>query len=242
MNRLTLHPWTRATAQINRNGARCNSTTSHQNISQHLREVLRETAQPVAVVTSLMPFNTPPKFHGSTLSSFTSIAMEPYPLVTFSLRVPSRMATSLKSPQDSAHMVINLLCAEQSSTAIRFSRPDLHPEPFAATPFFLSQEGIPVLKGCLGALSCQMVPGSWPLHDLHFLAKNRGVDKVDIKKEAGRASELFIARVVRVEGLFSDDEGDGLRKLPLLYHRRAYTTTSRDEPLDHQPFNSKIKC
>jgi len=50
---------------------------------------------------------------------------------------------------------------------------------------------------------------------------------------AGLASELFIARVLRVERvpLPEGDERDAaLYKLPLLYHRRRYTTV---EDQDH---------
>jgi len=78
-----------------------------------------------------------------------------------------------------------------------------------------------------------------------MLGKVRTVDKADgygIAKEDGVGSELFIARVIRVEKPSTNDEdGDDMRKLPLLYHRRGYTTTRHDGPLDHQPFNPKLK-
>ena len=104
---------------------RCLTTASASNehelaTKDALRKLLRETAQPVAVVTSYYPFDgvgvdfeegldglgniantttataSTKKFHGATLSSFSSIALDPYPLIAFSLRIPSRMATSLK--------------------------------------------------------------------------------------------------------------------------------------------------
>ncbi|KZT25143.1 hypothetical protein NEOLEDRAFT_1043322, partial [Neolentinus lepideus HHB14362 ss-1] len=190
-----------------------------------LRALLRDTAQPVAVVTSRLK-DTQNQFHGATLSSFSSIAMDPHPLVAFSLRLPSRMATSLKSVNsvDPAHMVINVLSATQMSTAVAFSRADLYSEPFNDAPHALTEEGLPVLEGALGALSCKMI-SSWPLHDLEVL--------VGTKLEAGSewsgegiASELFVARVVRVERILDpESDGDSLRTLPLLYHRRTYATT-----------------
>jgi flavin reductase (DIM6/NTAB) family NADH-FMN oxidoreductase RutF len=139
------------------------------------------------------------------------------------------MATALKLAESrlSSHMVINILSAAQESTAVRFSRPDLYPEPFSSIPYTLSEEGLPVLEGCLGALSCRLVKGSWPLHDLKFI---EGQDRTRLERETtlegnGVASELFLARVVRVESLpFTGD--DHLRKLPLLYHRRGYATTT----------------
>jgi flavin reductase (DIM6/NTAB) family NADH-FMN oxidoreductase RutF len=213
-------------------------------IRDQLRALLRETAQSVAVITSLMHPGTCGKdssivYHGATLSSFTSIAMDPYPLVTFSLRTPSRMATSLKSahPRLSSHMVINILSAEQSSAATQFSRPDLYPEPFSSILYFLNSEGLPILEGSLGALSCQMMARTLPLHDLDFLEKRSEVPKEVAPQRRGVGSELFIARVVRVEE--SQSQGKemevGQRKmLPLLYHRQGFTSCET-------PLHSKLK-
>jgi len=228
-------------------------------IRRDLRALLRDTAQPVAVVTSLMPASAEDtsssshaRFHGATLSSFTSIALDPHLLVAFSLRIPSRMATSLSSahatptstypaatpptpapasPPLPAQMVINILSAAQPAVAARFARPDLHPDPFAHTPHALSAEGLPVLAGALGALSCRLVAASWPLHDLDSL-RGRDSDPQDRGRAwdgEGVASELFIAQVTRVEEVPKPREGedghDGLSAAPLLYYRRAYATT-----------------
>lgn len=204
------------------------SSTQEQELKYGLRVLLREVAQPVAVVTSFMrdsnPEPTNHAFHGATLSSFTSIAMDPYPLITFALRIPSRMATSLNaaasiSLQDSStpssHMVVNLLSAQQASIAVKFSRPDLYPQPFDTVAYKLSEEGIPVLDGSLGALSCKLVSRAIPLHDLDFL---RNGDTVPVSlREEDIVSELFVARVLRIERVFE-------RTLPLVYHRRGYTT------------------
>ena len=168
---------------------RCLGTSSKPNTKEALRELLRATAQPVAVVTSHYPFDgasemktherSPQKFHGATLSSFTSIALDPHPLVAFSLRIPSRMATSLKqlmgtpsSPSSTnssisnsdrkrrdakADFVINLLSSTQASTAHTFARADLFPDPFRIVPHVITSDGLPVLEGSLGALSCSLV-------------------------------------------------------------------------------------
>ena len=220
-----------------------------------LRELLRETAQSVAVVTARLPDrarrpSSTPTYHGATLSSFTSIALDPLPLVAFSLRVPSRMASALNThvvPSSSpapAHLIINILSAAQPHLADRFARPDLHPRPFADphvhwTP---SQDGLPILSGALGALSCRLVCPSVPLAHLGEPHARAFDDAPDVEGEGqgggegqvsqasagtGLASELFIARVLRVERvpLPEDDERDaGLYRLPLLYHRRRYTT------------------
>ncbi|TFK67700.1 hypothetical protein BDN72DRAFT_888816 [Pluteus cervinus] len=210
---------------------------SGHDTQQKLLALLRETAQPVAVVTSFM--TGPPGssarskrvFHGATLSSFTSIAMDPHPLVTFALRLPSRMATALESaePDAPSHMVVNLLCAEQAALAVKFSRPDLYPEPFKSAPYTLTEEGLPVLEGSLGALSCKLVSSPLPLHDLQYLrqyGKSTGTASCKGRSlEDGVTSELFIAQVVRVEDLpMSEGQQDAPRTLPLLYHRRGYTS------------------
>ena len=201
---------------------RCLTTASASNehelaTKDALRKLLRETAQPVAVVTSYYPFdgvgvdfeegldelgkvantttaNTTTaasikRFHGATLSSFSSIALDPYPLIAFSLRIPSRMATSLKqlmlqhqyqqqqsssSPLSSSSssttipppsLVVNLLSSTQSSSAHHFARADLFPDPFRITPHTLNADNLPVLTGSLGSLTCSLV-SCIPLHTL----------------------------------------------------------------------------
>lgn len=234
---------------------------SAESIRRDLRALLRETAQPVAVVTSLMPAHASPstphalpsasRFHGATLSSFTSIALDPHPLVAFSLRIPSRMAASLSTAHASAsppptasspsppayhrhlpaQLVVNILSAAQPAVAARFARPDLHADPFAHTPYALSAEGLPVLSGALGALSCRLVAASWPLHDLASL---QGRDWAEDAREPwegdGVASELFIAQVTRVEDVPRLENGaagveDDATRSPLLYYQRTYATT-----------------
>ena len=192
-----------------------------------IRELFRRTAQSVAVVTVKMPAkNGQCHYHGATLSSFTSIAMEPYPLVSFALRVPSRLAAALREsfPGAPSYMVINLLAAEQASVAQKFSRPDLHPKPFHDLPYSLTQEGIPVLLGCLGSISCELVSRPLPLHDLKFLeGLGRGGGECASRMGGVISSELFIARVRRVEETQAAEQ-DGNGTQPLLYRRRGYTT------------------
>ncbi|WWC91276.1 uncharacterized protein L201_006219 [Kwoniella dendrophila CBS 6074] len=65
-----------------------------------LREVMRNVAQPVAVAVTSVPSTSTlygkSKYHGATLTSFTSLTLYPFPLVAFSLRLPSRMADCLR--------------------------------------------------------------------------------------------------------------------------------------------------
>jgi flavin reductase (DIM6/NTAB) family NADH-FMN oxidoreductase RutF len=137
------------------------------------------------------------------------------------------MAFSLKSAQPdlASHMVINLLSSEQAAIAVKFSRPDLHPDPFHSVPFSLTQEGLPVLEGSLGALSCKLVSSAIPLHDLNCLGKGNLDGEVACDSGDMVVSELFIGRVVRVEKVemeLADEENP--RTFPLLYHRRGYTS------------------
>lgn len=225
------------TMQPSTTAKRLQYSNSAPAVHKHLRELLRETAQPVAVVTSLMPkehlSGSHSSFHGATLSSFSSIAMEPHPLVAFSIRIPSRMATSLKTAHLDvpSHLVINILSANQANVAVHFSRPDLHPHPFTSISHTLTHEGLPIIQGSLGGLSCRLVATSWPLHDLGGLKTGQRSDD-SVWQGDGVASELFIAEVTRVEsvgGVEGDDES--LRTLPLLYHRRAYATTQPIAPI-----------
>jgi hypothetical protein len=139
-------------------------------------------------------------------------------------------------------MVINLLSAPQAHASILFSRPDLHPRPFEDpnVQWSLSRDGLPVLHGSLGALSCRVVGAPWPLNDLVALG-----DKLPHKAEGtsagvdadGVESELFIAEVIRVEdvpGVASVGYNDTTRTLPLVYHRRGYTTTADKLPLNQK--------
>jgi len=205
-------------------------------LNHALKEVLRDSAQSVAVVTSHMPSEsrTGPhsEFHGATLSSFTSIALDPHPLVAFSLRMPSRMATTLQNADYSkhSHMVVNILSACQASTAIRFANARLHPYPFAETRYSLTKEGLPILHDSLGAISCKLVLPPKPLHDLDAFDPEGGKRREKKGWEGGGVtSELFIARVMRVEKVPTDDVNNPLRTLPLVYHRQGYGTV---RPLD----------
>ncbi|KAJ6485549.1 flavin reductase like domain-containing protein [Mycena sanguinolenta] len=204
--------------------ARC--TASTEATKNGLRALLRQTAQPVAVVTSILK-RDPNVYHGATLSSFTSLAMDPLPLVAFALRIPSRMAESLNpsSSNPSPAMVINILSAEQASVSATFSRPDLYPHPFSTTPYFLNEDGQPVIRGSLGAIACKMVLRV-PLRDL------RRADTAEEKiLDSTNSSELFIAEVLRVEeGVLGDDAA-----LPLLYHQRMYTTCIPGDLPDPEP-------
>jgi flavin reductase (DIM6/NTAB) family NADH-FMN oxidoreductase RutF len=216
-----------------------------------IRAILRKTAQPVTVLTAILPSSDsskPPTYHGATLSSFTSISMHPLPLVAFAIRTPSRMASSLTAlaTPHIPHMVVNLLSASQSSAALQFSRPDIYPEPFRDTPFHLTDEGIPILTGSLGAFSCALL-ASMPLDKAGLTQLGlRRKDILDAEFPLGDtnlSSQLFIARILRVENPVevrrrtweetAEDVED--KTLPLIYHERRYATVGSLRAAEFKP-------
>lgn len=123
-------------------------------------------------------------------------------------------------------MVINILSELQENIALAFSRVDKFPHPFESVPYTLTEEGLPVLSGSLGALSCKLVASSWPLHDLEVLSGEKKKDLENIWEGDGVASELFIAQVTRVESTKGAEDTGSLQSSPLLYYQKGYSTTS----------------
>jgi len=142
------------------------------------------------------------------------------------------MATSLQNADYSkpSHMVINILSACQAPTAIRFANARLHPHPFAETRYSLTEDGLPMLHDSLGAISCKLVSPPKQLHDLDMFGLEEGSQREKGEWNGpGVTSELFIARVMRVEKVPTGDVNNPLRTLPLIYHRQGYGTV---RPLD----------
>lgn len=106
-------------------------------------------------------------------------------------------------------MVINFLAEHQAATAKQFSQAS----PFDGhTSYTLSKskDGLPILDGVLGAISCQVME-IIPLYPS---------DPPDPEQGPARLSELFLARVLHVEVDSQGEQGP----LPLVYHRQKYTT------------------
>ena len=221
---------------------------------EDLRTLLQHTAQPVSVLTVKCSSGDEP-YHGATLSSFSSIAFHPFPIVSFALQLPSRSANALQShlthvsilsevdnEKSTSNLVINILSASQSNTAIRFSRPDLYPKPFSdfERSYTLTREGIPLLGGSLGALSCSLL-ASLPLREAKDRMKlARAIDNsapVKNNRLSPSSSMLYLARVLRIEnlrhvGVVPGADGkieDRSWPLPLVYHRRSYGTVKHLE-------------
>lgn len=224
------------------------STTRDESLSSSIRALMRSSAQPVAVITSLLPpiqANPimPAYVHGATLSSFSTISLDP-PLLAFSLQTPSRMGDSLqfkRGDKNGAHFVINILSEAQKEEATGFSKPGLAPfslgsdwtttfdindhdndidhplsqSPFHASDFAMDTEGVsvPVLTNSLGSLACSIVY-VLPL-------KSFDVDQTKAGHDDKSGSELFIAQIHGVESLRSKSTS------PLVYWNQQFTSVKQ---------------
>ncbi|GAA5981586.1 hypothetical protein JCM5350_008033 [Sporobolomyces pararoseus] len=182
------------------------------------RELFRRVAQPVAVLTARLPqanadeasrspqnsLETPIEHnHGATLSSLTSISLSP-PLVSFSLRLPSRLATYLSSSRPSTSSPsfrVYLLSPEQEDQARLFARQAPLPAPAIPSPetnwsiepkfdskvFRELENG----NGLLGWMDCKIVKtvNLWE------------IERDGTTEDQGKAmkSQLFIAKVEKVK-------------------------------------------
>lgn len=110
--------------------------------------------------------------------------------------------------------------------------------PFALHPFTRSVEGIPVLGGCIGAISCRVL-GSIPLSAAGLASVGFSAGSLSSGTEAGwdgeATSELYVAEVVRVEESLplpplleaesadpATEAADAGKGLPLVYHDQRY--------------------
>ncbi|GAA5895325.1 uncharacterized protein JCM6883_001472 [Sporobolomyces salmoneus] len=211
--RILLRPWPQL---------RSYSTSRTPDPSLLQRELFRRVAQPVAVLTAHIPspssspdasptFSTPsdsrrPHNHGATLSSLTSISISP-PLVSFSLRLPSRLATYLSnftSSRDPSFRVY-LLSPEQEDLARLFARQSPLPAPavpsaetnWTVEPTFDETVFRKLVRdevGLLGSLDCTILEkvNLWELD-------RQDEEKGETHEGKGTSkSQLFIARVEKV--------------------------------------------
>lgn len=213
---------------------RCIST-----IADSLRNVMRTSAQPVAVITTNLSSKKKggekeQYIHGATLSSFTTVSLDP-PLVAFSLRIPSRLADALTESSTTTtkqpHFIINILSIKQEIAAAGFAKPGLPPFPLSATsknekikghgdephPFTQiathkstsTEQPILVLSESIGALACSIISR----HNLQHQSKEK------TQTTEGEGSDLFLAKVHAFENLEIQEN-----LLPLVYWNRRFTT------------------
>ncbi|KAG1151421.1 hypothetical protein G6F37_002715 [Rhizopus arrhizus] len=159
-----------------------------------VRGIMRKVPQPVVVVTTSKP-EDPNYRRGITVASFTSVCLNPEPLVSFCVRVPSRASQLLHS---SGSMVVNMLSHEQVQQSTAFSSPDA--DQFKDVPFFDDPiTGLPVLMGTVGAMHCEV-----------FKVVQLG------------DHEMWIIKVLKVEEGVGGEHGLREESKPLLYYDRGY--------------------
>ncbi|HEU5109750.1 MAG TPA: flavin reductase family protein [Micromonosporaceae bacterium] len=121
-------------------------------VAPAFREVMAAVCTPVSVVTALdgdLP-------HGTTVSAFASLSMQP-PMVLVSL---ARTSDLLHVIRRAGGFGVNVLCGRQSALARRFARKGGTTK-FVGVPWEL-YAGVPRLPGAGGFLGCRtadLVPG-----------------------------------------------------------------------------------
>lgn len=115
-----------------------------------LRSVLRLWASGITLVTA----GHDGVLHGMTVSSFSSVALEP-PLVSVNIERRTRTHRLMEA---AGHFAVCVLSSEQQELAHRFGGglPD-HADRFADLEYTLSEQGNPIPDGCLAVMECQIV-------------------------------------------------------------------------------------
>ncbi|MBS9376570.1 flavin reductase family protein [Rhodococcus sp. B50] len=119
---------------------------SAQSVGTEFREVMAGVCTPVSVVTA-MDGKRP---HGTTVSAFASLSMDP-PMVLVSL---DRGSALLAVVRETGSFGVNILSHAQSDTAMQFARKGS--DKFVGTSW-TSSGGLPRLHGTAGWLACDLV-------------------------------------------------------------------------------------
>ena len=117
--------------------------------AEELRSVLRQWASGITVVTA----SYEGVLHGMTVSSFSSVALEP-PLVSVNIERCTRTHTLMT---EAGAFGVNILASDQQDLALRFGGgvPDLE-ERVEGVAHSLGELGSPLLEGCLANLECRV--------------------------------------------------------------------------------------
>ncbi len=158
-----------------------------------LRSVMRYFPAGVTVVTALQAETNEPC--GMTVSSFTSISLEP-PLVAISLKKTATAAEAILAQQTFG---VSILRANQEDLSNRFAGFDPqfedHANRFAGLAVETAKTGSPLLSDALNWLDCKV----WAVYD-------------------GSTHHIIIGEVIASSPVDDDDEAAN----PLLYYNRGY--------------------
>lgn len=119
--------------------------TSHESVAAQFRDVMSRVCTPVSVITSLD--GTRP--HGTTVSAFASLSMDP-PMVLVSL---DRGSDLLAIVRDSGRFGMNILAHNQSELAMTFARKGS--DKFSGVDWQVSSD-VPRLPDVSGFLACSV--------------------------------------------------------------------------------------
>ena len=101
----------------------------------------------VCIATVLDPAGSP---HGLTVSSFTSVSLEP-PLIQVCL---GHAVTNIALFRHATHFGINILKEDQQNLSERFARKN--EDRFDGLPWNRGVTGVPLLLGCLANIECSV--------------------------------------------------------------------------------------
>lgn len=116
-------------------------------LQSQFREAMARVATPVSVVTALADDRP----HGSTVSAFASLSMDP-PMVLVSLTKSSALLSAIQS---SGSFGLNVLGTTHCTLANTFAARRPHDEKFAEVEW-RQDNGIPRLSGALGWIACEL--------------------------------------------------------------------------------------
>jgi len=110
---------------------------------------MRQLAFPVVVITAAKG----EEVRGVTIGSLTSVSVDP-PTLCFNLTTPSRMYDLIK---DVDLFAVNMLGADQKELSNWFANPEMDSEgQLDKFPYELSEDGLPLLEGASGYVTCEI--------------------------------------------------------------------------------------
>lgn len=226
-------------------------------ISDQIRALMRGSAQPVALVTTFLPRSAAEqdkgggarRIHGATLSSFSSISLEPN-LVTFSIKTPSKLADALRHhwqartraadtcPEERASQevdfVINVLAQTQASLAAAYATPGTSPLSHGGTSCTRKQEqeqeeeehplqqaGLIEVRGKGTLPVVQGAVGAFGCQVVNTIDLSQYAQPAELQQSGDSKSILYIARVIHVH----HSPTSATHAQPLLYHRHKFVST-----------------
>ena len=113
--------------------------------SRQFRDALGEFATGVTIICARVREG---RYVGLTANSFNSVSLDP-PLVLWSL---SRRSSSLPEFEAAERYCVNVLSADQTELARRFSRP--HADRFAGVGYRMGWADAPLIEGCAAWFEC----------------------------------------------------------------------------------------